>query len=405
MSIRNTAITPVHKGKHYLKGKIRFDEDVLKSWTDKWLLELSTHQKGRRGVLAHRLSLYLVPIGIGEGDLTKKERQWRQDLKSALEDRFLQSGYRIKGDVQKGEAHYRLLITKAQFEKDKLRGVFVFTVEAYQNRADGAIVGTVADRTAASMKFTTSVMYSNLLERAALKVSAVLQAIFNCVVLPQATMEVVFSIPPQQMPEPDAYILEKRLLKGLADIYGIKSGREMRDFDDVVKADVTERHDLYTFSYVIPGDYPVRIRELEARLRALYAAVFKSQAPQLRSSEAGKKLIVSHEVLSEDTLDPTIPESSWAVRAEQMIREGKLDAPLGVNSNALDTLRHHLRRRPKEPEALEFLKRIALIFWEQAKEAASRKQTGSAKRYLDRAEKVLRRCLKASCLAIRRTIR
>ncbi|PON15919.1 hypothetical protein C2W62_21210 [Candidatus Entotheonella serta] len=208
-------------------------------------------------------------------------------------------------------------------------------------------------------------------------------------VLPQATMEVVFSIPPQQMPEPDTYILEKRLLKGLADIYGIKSGREMRDFDDVVKADVTERHDLYTFSYVIPGDYPVRIRELEARLRALYAAVFKSQALQLRSSEAGKKLIVSHEVLSEDTLDPTIPESSWAVRVEQMIREGKLDAPLGVNSNALDTLRHHLRRRPKDPEALEFLKRIALIFWEQAKEAASRKQTGSAKRYLDRAEKVL----------------
>ncbi len=377
-----------HKRKHYLEGTIRLDEDVLKLWTDQWLKDISTHRKGKRASLAHRLSLYIVPIGIGEGGLTQKERRLRRDFMAALEDRFLKSGYSIKNDAQKGQAHYRLQLTQAVFEeaRDRHIGSMAFTVEAYENRSDGSKVGTAYDRAAASLDFTRSVLRNDLLQRSAVKVAAVLQEIFHCQWVPKETVEVAFYIPPKRVP--DTWAFELQLLKGLAKIYGVRPGGDMRTFDHAVDRDITEKYDAYTFSYLIPNDYQVSPRQLRAALRELFIRQFKSRAPKLRSAEAGKKLVICHEEIK--TCDGPAPVESWVVTVEQLIRDGKLDHPLGINSNALETVQYQLRNQPGDPQAIAYLERVSHAFVVQANAAMDKKQAGQAERYLNRAEHVLR---------------
>ena len=74
--------------------------------------------------------------------------------------------------------------------------------------------------------------------------------------------------------------------------------------------------------------------------------------------------------------------------AERLIREGKLDYPVGSGYNAFDTLREHLMEFPGDKHAEQLIQRISEILVSQAESSLDKDQRMQVSRYLKRASRV-----------------
>jgi hypothetical protein len=247
-----------NQGQHYLEGKVTLDVDVLKLWADEWLRQLSAEGKTQRAPIKHRLSLFIAREALEEADLAAEDRALRKPFMHALEQRLISSGYEIKREEQKRQAQYVLQLSQSSLDRHGLSGSVNFTVEVFENRADGSLVTTADGYAAASLTTTSAALRKELLQRAAVKVAAELQRKFEHLAVAKQTVELVF-FAPQDISKRRA---RHDLLEGLAAIYGLTSDADIDTFDEAVNLQITEESDHYTFSFLVPDDYHVRPTQL-----------------------------------------------------------------------------------------------------------------------------------------------
>jgi hypothetical protein len=370
-----------HTGQHYLEGRVVLDRDVLQLWATRWLKELSEGGKGKAAVLQHRLSVYIAPVSLKDAGLSKLELRLREEFMYALQKRLDQRGYDIKKESQRAQAQYVLKLADAEYDRRGLLGSMAFTVEILDNRADGSLLATAYGSADASLQTTEITVRKELAERASKKVAAELHRKFE---------ELATSRPPTEIVLYASDDISRRragpsLIDGLADIFAIRTDDEFDQFVDAIDEQVTKEAGRYLFSYRIPGDYKVSSRHLKESLPKLHARVLGGKNVQIATAAAGRKWLVFDE--ADRPKDSIV--NSWMVTTEALIRAGKLDNPPGVDANALDTVRHQLRKDPANPQAYELLARIADVYVRRSYDAMDRDQPGQANRYLNRAEYVL----------------
>lgn len=298
---------------------------------------------------------------------------------------MISSGYDIKREEQKRQAQYVLQLAQSSLDRHGLSGSVNFTVEVFENRADGSLVTTADGYAAASLTTTAAALRKELLQRAAVKVAAELQRKFEHLAVAKQTVELVFFAPKD--------ISKRRtrheLLEGLAAIYGLISDADIDTFDEAVNLQITKEPDHYTFSFLVPDDYHVRPAQLERGLINLHQKVLQSTEAEVSLAAGGKKWNIFDTTARPALLGPKPTSAQWTVDIERLLQAGKLDSPLGIGKNVLDTVRSRLAKDPNEAEALAYLSRLSSAFVSQAQEEMDKAQWGAAGRTLNRAERVL----------------
>ncbi|MCP4408105.1 MAG: caspase family protein [Gammaproteobacteria bacterium] len=379
-------IDEAHKGKHFMEGKIVLDEDVLKLWADEILTNpLGSGAEKKDGInntgLKHRLSIYFLQASLDEVDLSNEQLAIRKDFMHALERRLISSGYDVKRGAQKRQAQYLLRLSQSKFDQRGLMGSMGFTVEILDS-SDQSLLATADGYASASLTITSQAMRKELLQRASVKVASELERKFIGIVTGKKTTEIVFYGP--------GNIRKRRvrpvLVDGLADIYELDE--EQTDALDE-NLQVTKDEDFYSFSFMIPKEYRVPHKRLKNGLAELHRDAFKSAEPEAKLTSVGQKWNICDEI---NPLPPCRQQDLsdlWAIKAEQSLRQGRLDAPPGTGQNALEIVKAQLEKNPADKQALKFLQRISSAFITVAHSAMDKEQYAQAGRYIDRADRVL----------------
>lgn len=362
---------------HVLEGKIYLDDDVLRLWADAIVKDLD-----KVGAGGHRLSVYIQPLGLDETDLSKEMQAMRKRFMYALEQELLRSNFDVKTDAQRQQAQYAVRLVESEYARKGGIGSVNFIVQSVENHGDGDVFSTAVGTANESVMEGVPEMKQKLLVNAAEMVAGRLR---EQLLRTDQVLELNF----YASGDFSRRRARSKLVEGLADAFGYRTDDEIDQFERGLNLRETDLGTHYLYSVEVPREQVKNMERLTRDLEYLLGDVFDSREPRVVSASAGREMHVFERANPPAGMAESVAtEARWQVQAEQLINEGKLDALPGVGKNALDTLRKVHRDNPKDPALSEYYQIVADAFTQQAEEAIDKEQFASARRLLDRAERI-----------------
>ncbi len=362
---------------HVLKGNVLLNDVVIKKWVKECLSSDACNDS-----TPVRASIYILPVDVTETAIDDAMRVTRNNFMHSLAQELIKAGFDIKKAAHEKQAQYTLQLVQSQYARAAEIGTMSFTVEV-KDRADNALIGVADDTSTGSILTTEPAMKKSLLQRAAIRVTAEVQRL----IVEQGAIEIQWYAT-KELP---LHETKAQLENELAAVVGISkyNPQAMNAFRTAINLRVTEESQHNIYETRIPQKYRLPTRSmLESTLLGIQAIILQSKDGRLVVGKAGRKLSLYDNAACPPQFCSS-KQVAWEAGIESLFRAGKLDSPMGVGNNVIDSLRQQAQTTPGDKRIELLALRVSTVFLDKFEEALLKKQNGLAQRYIDRAEKSL----------------